>query len=521
MAKYPGLVLRGRRFYLRKAVDADIRATLGDKEIWKSLRTSDRKEAIPRYHKEAAALAQVFQQYREKLARDAQPPLDALTDDQIRLIGDVYFRHLLEEDEEWRIEGFDTDSDDGRERAFDEYMADVEDIADINRRSLATGAQPEFIRDEAREVLTWEGVNLKLSEASPSWPKLINALLKATVKASEAKRQRNAGDVVETPPAPSPISQPKADTAPTLKDARDFYVTEKVAGDEFNRNKNVQRVDRLVRYIHAALKDVPALPDWTPQHAYKVRDWLLNDKKMKPATVRRELNTAKGIFSLYRDRLLRSLDNPFSRMELPASAVSDKDSRDPLSPEQIAAIRKLVIAQNNRELGLIWRLLEITGCRLAEVTGLRKVDVVVDGDQPHLRIVGHPKRSIKTNSSIRDVPLVGDGLAAAKEALALADDGEALFLRYSNGGRGANGASALLMQRVRQVTKDAKLSVHSLRHSFADRCDLAGVSPMDKSAMLGHLSGNASERHYGSRQAKLVVLTRAMKKAAGIEDDQD
>lgn len=512
MTKYPGLTTRGRVYYLRKKVDADIRETFGGKEIWRTLRTSDRKEAIKRYHKEAAALDRAFQEHREKLARDAAPPLDLLTDEQIQLIGDAYYRHLLEEDEEWRLDGLGADNNEGREQEFEEYAETVEALGDLNRRDLATGAQSAFTKDEAREVLTWDDVNIKLAETSPSWPKVINAVLKASVRANDAKRRRNIGDVVETPRAPAPISQAKAIAPPSLQDARDFYVKERVAGDEFTRNKNIQRVDRLVRYIHEALKDVPALPDWTPKDAYKVRDYLLDDKKMKPATVRRELNTAKGIFSLYRDRLLRGLDNPFSRMELPASTVSDKDSRDPLSTEQIAAIRKLVVAQSNPELGLIWRLLESTGCRLAEITGLRKVDVVVDGELPHLRIVSHPRRSLKTQSSIRDVPLVGDGLAAAKEALSRADDGEAVFLRYSDGGRGANAASALLMQRVRQVTKDAKLSVHSLRHSFADRCDLAGVSPMDKSALLGHLSTNASERHYGSRQARLKVLLEALRR---------
>lgn len=503
MTKYPWLTLRGRTFYVRAPVPADIQGTFGRKEIWKTLGTQDRNHALNRYHPAATEIRQQFEKQRVKLARDAEPPLEELAEAQLKLISDAYFVHLLEEDDGLRESAFEGED-------FEAHSDDVEALDEINRAERARGIQSEFMRDEAREVLSWTNVDIRLSETSLSWPKLVMAIAASRIKAAAVKKQRNAGEVIETPPTVA-ISRPAPGPAkPTLKDARDFYVKERITGDDFSRNKNTQRVDRMVRYIEEALKDVPALPDWTPLDAYKVRDYLLVKKQMKPATVRRELNTAKGIFSLYKKRLRRDLDNPFSGIELPASMSNDKESRDPLTTEQIVSIRNLVVENNNTELALIWRLLERTGCRLAEVTGLRREDVVVTGDLPHLRIVSHSTRRIKTNSSIRDVPLVGDSLAAAKEALKQGGDIEAVFARYSNGGRGANAASALLMRRVRQVTENPKVSVHSLRHSFADQCDLKGVSPVDKSALLGHLPTNASERHYGSRQAKLTVLVRAI-----------
>nr|WP_186363414.1 DUF6538 domain-containing protein [Rhizobium sp. ACO-34A] len=41
---YPWLALRNRTYYLRAPVPADIREAMGKAEIWKSLRTQDRKK---------------------------------------------------------------------------------------------------------------------------------------------------------------------------------------------------------------------------------------------------------------------------------------------------------------------------------------------------------------------------------------------------------------------------------------------------------------------------------------------
>src|SRR5690606_11569676 len=51
--------------------------------------------------------------------------------------------------------------------------------------------------------LSWSNVDLRLTDGSHSWPRLIRELQAATIKASGVKRQRNAGDVVETPPIPT------------------------------------------------------------------------------------------------------------------------------------------------------------------------------------------------------------------------------------------------------------------------------------------------------------------------------
>ncbi|ATN36188.1 hypothetical protein ACO34A_20575 [Rhizobium sp. ACO-34A] len=46
---------------------------------------------------------------RVRQAKLSAPPLEELSEAQIKVIGDVYFAHLMEEDEERRLSGFEGD----------------------------------------------------------------------------------------------------------------------------------------------------------------------------------------------------------------------------------------------------------------------------------------------------------------------------------------------------------------------------------------------------------------------------
>ena len=80
--------------------------------------------------------------------------------------------------------------------------------------------------DEAEEVLSWEGIGLRLAENSPSWPKLVRALQEASVEAAEAIRKRNRGDSIPTPENPSSARR-SASQAPLLSAAREDWAREK------------------------------------------------------------------------------------------------------------------------------------------------------------------------------------------------------------------------------------------------------------------------------------------------------
>jgi len=129
-------------------------------------------------------------------------------------------------------------------------------------------------------------------------------------------------------------------------------------------------------------------------------------------------------------------------------------------------------------LGIIWRLLEGTGCRGAEVVGLRVEDVHVTGAYPHIRVMWHEDRRVKTKVSIRLVPLVGDTLEAAMEALDLATGERMLFPSYSHEG-GPDAVSQALMKHLRTFTSSKRHVVYSLRHNMKDLLVTACVPERD------------------------------------------
>jgi len=75
------------------------------------------------------------------------------------------------------------------------------------------------------------------------------------------------------------------------------------------------------------------------------------------------------------------------------------------------------------------------------------------------------------------------------------------------------------MQRVRTITENPRLVVHSLRHNMKDRLMLAGVAELDQNLILGHSLGGVGNRTYGGNPAKLVVTTAAMKRAFGLASE--
>lgn len=312
------------------------------------------------------------------------------------------------------------------------------------------------------------------------------------------------------------MTKAPAKPTPTFEDAVKLYRKERIKGSDLEVKKNGQRVDRVVKRLKAALGGFPAINALSREDARKVRDQMLSDG-ISPASAKRELNIVKAIINHAIKEYELACNNPFGKLDIPGLDEEDESQkRDPFPDDLLDKTRSLVISQCNDELRLIWRLLEGTGARLAEVTGLRVEDVTVDGPTPHMRVTWHEGRRVKTKASKRYVPLVGDALAAAKQALAGTEGRAMLFARYGTA-NGPTNASQTLMRRVREAVGDnPRLAVHSLRHNMKDRLLLASVPELDQNLILGHSLGGVGNRVYGGEAAKLKATTAAMKRAFGL-----
>jgi integrase len=326
---------------------------------------------------------------------------------------------------------------------------------------------------------------------------------------------------------PGKITAPE----PTLSDALRLYLKEHLRADDPETDSRV--VSLATRVIEAAISAIgrdAKLSSLIRDDARAVRDHMLDrvkvtgigvGGKVSVATVSRELSIITAVinFAKVEFGLSDAMQNPFSRLPLARVAKGQgrkaSEKRDPLPPEVLSEVRARVLFKANPELALIWRLIEGTGCRIAEVTGLRVEDLRVADDLPFMSIEPHSLRGLKTESSRRQVPLVGDALVAAKEAVKLAGEGLVLFPSYGRL-RGGDAASASLMKHVRRVSVDEKHVIHSLRHNMKDRLVLAEVSSRDQDLILGHAMEGVGNKVYGGAVAKLKATTKAMRRAFGL-----
>ncbi|PBC22143.1 integrase [Mesorhizobium sp. WSM4311] len=302
---------------------------------------------------------------------------------------------------------------------------------------------------------------------------------------------------------------------PTLADAVKLYLKDKVDGTP-DETKKQQRVERVQGHVVKALnRGDPQIKSLTRTDAREVRDHMLADGDMSPATVHRYLNDLRAIITHAIKEVddLKGATNPFNGLEVKKQTLA-KEDRKPFNEGQLKAARARVLGHASVDLQRVWRMLEQTGCRLAEVTGLMVEDVHLDRGHPYLDLKVHPHRRLKNAGSVRRVPLVGDALKAAQEAHGEAGERALLFPSYAREG-GATAASQVLMKHVRKVVADRKVTVHSLRHTLKDRLVKADVPEAVQNMILGHSSGAVSEA-YGGPEARLEAATRALRKTLGV-----
>lgn len=134
-----------------------------------------------------------------------------------------------------------------------------------------------------------------------------------------------------------------------------------------------------------------------------------------------------------------------------------------------------------------------TGCRLAELTGLRRTDIVDGNDGLMLRIQPHKGRALKTSSSQRIVPLT--------PAIEMALRG---WLESTNGDLVVDLDPDQFSKRfgrlLRRLGMPRELVFHSWRHGVAERLRAAGTSAEIIAAILGHTDGSVTGR-YAKRHA--------------------
>ena len=204
----------------------------------------------------------------------------------------------------------------------------------------------------------------------------------------------------------------------------------------------------------------------------------------KTATIRRRFNTISAILNFAYHELEIDRRNPFAKMTIVGEGL-DAAKRGTFTEQELREGYKQSM-NSLTGIPLLFPILGETGCRLAEIVGLRIEDVDLDDRVLHIR--PNDKRRLKTAGSERSLPLNHTACLALSMALEYADD-EWMFPRYikEDGCYATHASNALAKWTKRRWG----LTTHSLRHTFRDRLRAAEV-PLEAIDQIGGWSSISS-----------------------------
>ena len=288
------------------------------------------------------------------------------------------------------------------------------------------------------------------------------------------------------------------DNTPKISDALDLYLRLKGAGKD---KVFFRTAKRNIRYVIKGLGN-KSLKSYSSYDGGKFRDWLL-EEGMSINTVKRVFSPIRSIINIAISEYGLDCSNGFARTYFPNDNIIHIRKHLPI--DKIKLVHKLC-KEYDDDLRWLIALLSDTGMRLGEGVGLLKSDMKLDCEIPHIKLIPHLWRRLKTKSSQRVIPLVNESLWASKRILEHTDNNLFALPRYTSlNGCKANSASAALDKWLKEELTENYV-IHGFRHSFRDRLR-AIECPSEIINQLGGWSLKSVGDGYG-RGYELSVLSK-------------
>lgn len=269
----------------------------------------------------------------------------------------------------------------------------------------------------------------------------------------------------------------------------DEIVHDELRGKSESQTRSWKKVKQRAVNNSVELVSDKAISKITRADALKVYNfWLerIAPKKgrptHKPTSGNRDLGNLRGLFESYHKHMgIEVKQNPFDGLGF---AEKTKRSRPPIPTEWIKS--KMLsgdemTGMNAEARGVVLAMIE-TGARPSELCNLTKSEIFLDAEVPYIRIEPREDhdnpREIKTESSVRSIPLVGVALAVFRAH----PNG---FPRYADK---ENSLTTAINKYLRDnhLLPTAKHTFYSLRHSFEDRMKEGGLDEELRRGLMGH-----------------------------------
>ena len=245
---------------------------------------------------------------------------------------------------------------------------------------------------------------------------------------------------------------------------------------------------RNVGYVLQHLGDRP-VDTYSSADAPSFRN-LLIDRGLTISSISRIFGTVRAVINLTIQEHGLDCRNAFANIYMPRQT---EDKRQPIPKHEIIQIQKTCLEIGD-ERRLVIALISDTGMRLSEALGLVWSDVELNHEYPHINLVEHPWRHLKTCGSKRLLPLVGVALEAIKVMHRQGVSTQFLFPSYTNEIKcNGNSASAALNKWLKQYTEQGV--IHSFRHSFRDRLREAEVDLELTDQLVGWASSSIGQSY--------------------------
>lgn len=231
-------------------------------------------------------------------------------------------------------------------------------------------------------------------------------------------------------------------------------------GDHKERTSRKNKVNEFVKVVgNLHVQDIKK------QHAYQYAKWL-NDRGMANKTIR-SLVTKVSAFLTWCEQEGLIDENPFVNLRL-THYGRESLSYLPFDPEELDAIFAQEMNPQDR---LCMSLLAVTGARLDEIALLDWSQVRTEYGITYLDL--RPEQTkVKTDGSHRIIPV-----HSAVAPLLSGGEGRVFDYKTDINEKSQNDASRQLMPYIRNVTTDRRKAVHSLRGTFKQMLENAGVTP--------------------------------------------
>jgi integrase len=542
MAKHPWLLERKEkdgthRFYLRAKVPVDLIGIMGKKEIKRSLKTGDRKEARQRIDIEAAKLKQEFSDARRKLNNQPQNIADLSETDLQRMV--LLWFHRAERQS-------------ARENFHTLTAQEFDAISDSLNHTDAVLGEPNdpttqaSVQAQADAILIdagWSsedhcigsyrvGTSANVDKANPQYHRLCELAHRAMLERVRRDQSKLRGEAVGTAYDPifasvtaatPPESLAADDASPPISDILDKWISERQPPE-----KTAREWRTAVRRFNEVTGSNLAVASITRGHVREYKDALLklpgvlthklreltmpeiiattedsDAQRLSPQAVKKQIAAISTLLSWAESNGHRE-DNPASGITA-ATAKNAPRPRLPYSVDDMRPNLNSLPQFRERQPSRFWvpilalytgaRMNELGQLELADVRerdGIAYIDISAEGDG----------KSLKTKSSVREVPIhpelvrIGflDFLAQRRKK-----GGKVFFpdLKPDSIGNLTGNLSKWYGWHVRKLgITDPRKVFHSFRHTFKDACRAARITEEVHDALTGH-SGGGVGRTYG------------------------